>query len=186
VFVGANLVATAFLTWLPTFVFRKFGLSLTGSSVISTAWPLASLLGALAGGYLADLASRKPGGRIQVQAIGLLCGAPFVVATNWAGSIPLTVAALIGVGCCKGVYDANIFASLYDVVRPPLRGTAAGLMNSVGWTGGSLGALLVGVVSDRFGLGVAIASTAAFYVAAGLLGLLAANLARSARQSDRF
>jgi MFS family permease len=179
VFIGANFVATAFLTWLPMFIYRKFGLSLTGSSLTSTAWPLASLVGALAGGYLADLAARRPGGRIRVQAIGLLCGAPFVLATDLAGTLALTVAALIGVGFCKGLYDANIFASLYDVVRPPLRGTAAGLMNAVGWTGGSLGALAVGALSDHFGLGVAITSTAAFYVAAGLLGLLAAALAAS-------
>ena len=43
---------------------------------------------------------------------------------------------LIGAGLCKGIYDFNIFASLFDVVRPEDRGVAAGLMNGLGWVGG--------------------------------------------------
>ena len=35
-------------------------------------------------------------------------------------------------GLCKGCYDAGIFASLYDVVPPRSRATAAGLMNTLG------------------------------------------------------
>ena len=176
VFIGANFVATAFMTWLPTFMSRQFGLSLSASSLTSTAWPLASLVGALSGGFLADLAATRPGGRVRVQALGLLAGAPFILAVGWAGTVPIAVVALAGVGLCKGVYDANIFATLYDVVRPELRGTAAGLMNTVGWTGGAVAPYLVGRMSERYGLGLAIASTAAVYLAAGLFGLLASAL----------
>jgi MFS family permease len=61
------------------------------------------------------------------------------------------VAVLIGAmtlfGICKGIYDANIFASLYDVVEPRARATAAGLMNMVGWGGGALGPVAVGLVA---------------------------------------
>jgi MFS family permease len=48
---------------------------------------------------------------------------------------------------CKGFYDSGIFASLFDEIEPRARGTAAGLMNTVGWTGGALGPLFVGIVS---------------------------------------
>ena len=177
VFVGANFVAAVFLTWLPLFIGRQFGLGLTASSLTSTVWPLASLFGALGGGFLADIASRRSGGRIRIQAFSLMLGAPFVLATGWAGSLPLLVLALVGVGLCKGAYDANIFASLYDVIRPPLRGTAAGLMNSVGWTGGFLAPTAVGIMSDHFGLGLAIASTAIVYLLAGFLAIVASILA---------
>ena len=40
-------------------------------------------------------------------------------------------------GVCKGFYDSGIFASLYDSIEPSARGTAAGLMNTVGWGGGA-------------------------------------------------
>jgi MFS family permease len=50
-------------------------------------------------------------------------------------------------GACKGFYDSGIFASLFDAVEPRARGSAAGLMNTVGWGGGALGPLFVGIVS---------------------------------------
>lgn len=177
VFVGANFVASAFLTWLPTFIFRKFSMDVADSSMTSTVWPLASLAGALCGGWLADLAARhRRGGRILVQSFGLILGAPFVFLAGWSASLGLLVGSLAAAGLCKGIYDANIFASLFDVVRAEDRGTAAGLMNSVGWTGGSLAPLAVGFGSTHFGLGLAIALTAVVYLLVGLLALAAVYL----------
>jgi len=180
VFVGANFVAAAFLTWLPTFIYRKFAMGVSGSSTTSTVWPLASLVGALCGGVLADWAARhRKGGRILVQSLGLILGAPFVFLAGWSESFWMLIAALAAAGLCKGIYDANIFASLFDVVRPEDRGTAAGLMNSVGWAGGFLAPVMVGLGSRNFGLSVAIASTAAVYLLVGILALVAAHLAES-------
>jgi len=176
VFAGANFVATIFLTWLTQFVVTKFGLSLTISSITSTLFPMASLVGALFGGVMADRAARRPGGRALVQGLGLIVGAPFIYAVGMASTVPMLIAALIAVGLCKGVYDANIFASIFDVVRPQVRGTAAGLMNTVGWTFGSLGPLTAGILADRYGLSAAIASTAAVYVIVGLLAFVASWL----------
>jgi hypothetical protein len=43
---------------------------------------------------------------------------------------------MIGFGYFKGMYDANIRASLHDVVKPERRATAMGVMNAIGWLGG--------------------------------------------------
>jgi MFS family permease len=51
---------------------------------------------------------------------------------------------------CKGCYDSGIFASLYDSIEPRARGTAAGIMNTVGWGGGALGPVFVGL-SAKYG-----------------------------------
>ena len=84
VFLGANFVAATYLIWLPLFVSRTFGEGLGSSSLKSTLWPLASLPGALGGGFLADWAARKrKGGRVRVQALGLILAAPFVFATGF-------------------------------------------------------------------------------------------------------
>ena len=181
VFAGANFVATIFLTWLTQFVVTEFGLSLTISSITSTLFPMASLVGALLGGVMADRAARRPGGRALIQGLGLIVGAPFIYAVGMASTVPMLVAALVAVGLCKGVYDANIFASIFDVVRPQVRGTAAGLMNTVGWTFGSLGPLAAGILADRYGLSAAIASTAAVYVIVGLLAFVASWLVARGR-----
>ena len=55
------------------------------------------------------------------------------------------------------------------------RGTAAGLMNTVGWSGGLLAPIAVGFASERFGLGTAVASTAVVYVLVALLAFVAAR-----------
>jgi MFS family permease len=180
VFVGANFVAATFLTWLPTFIFETFDLGLDNAAFTSTFWPLASLPGALLGGIAADRGARRTkGGRIRVQSLGLLLAAPFVCLSGWSTSVPLLIAGLIGAGLCKGIYDSNIFASLFDVVAPEDRGSAAGLMNCLGWVGGFIAPFVVGVASDRLGLGLVIGSTAAVYLLVGLLALLAARLAEA-------
>jgi MFS family permease len=178
VFVGANFVAATFLAWLPLYIFEKFRMGLADSSTISTTWSLASLCGALCGGIAADWAARRSaGGRIVIQSLGLILGAPFVFLAGQSKSLAMVIAALIGAGLCKGIYDANIFASLFDVIPAEDRGTAAGLMNTVGWTGGFLAPWAVGRASETFGLGVAIGSTAAVYLLVGLLAGFASRLA---------
>jgi sugar phosphate permease len=93
------------------------------------------------------LAIRFPGGRMLVQGIGLLVGATFVFLVGTAETKPVLIFAMICFGLCKGFYDSGIFASLYDAIEPRARGSAAGLMNTVGWGGGALGPVFVGVVS---------------------------------------
>ena len=178
-FAGANFVAMTLLAWLPDFVYQKFDLNLASSAAIAGLFmPMANLAGALLGGYLADKAAHKPGGRIRVQAAGLLLGAPCVFLVGSSKTLPPLVLALIAIGLCKGIYDANIFASFYDVIRPAIRGTAAGLMNTIGWSGASLAPLLIGLAGDRFGMSTAIASTAIIYCVAGFLALFASHLTR--------
>jgi MFS family permease len=185
VFLGANFVAATFLTWLPMFIFVRFDLGLSVSSFTSTFWPLASLPGALGGGVAADWAARRrPGGRILVQCLGLFLAAPFVFLTGWGTTVPVLITGLIGSGLCKGIYDANIFASLYDVIPAEDRGIAAGLMNCLGWAGGFAAPTVAGFASKYFGLGFAIGSTAVIYLLVGLLAFLAARLAES-RQPGR-
>jgi MFS family permease len=176
--VGANFVAATFLAWLPLYIHDNFEKGLGESSLISTVWSLASLVGAPCGGVAADWAARQgAGGRIIVQSLALIAGAPFVYLAGQSSHVELLIVALCGAGFCKGIYDANIFASLFDVIPAEDRGTAAGLMNSLGWTGGALAPTVVGFASERLGLGAALASTAAIYLVVGLLSLAAARLA---------
>jgi MFS family permease len=95
-------------------------------------------------------------------------------------SVPVLLLTLAAWGFFKGLYDANIFASVFDVVKPEARGTAAGFMNMVGWLGGGGTApLVIGYVSERSSLSFAISITAVVYVVAGvLLGCAVAFTAR--------
>jgi MFS family permease len=107
---------------------------------------------------------------MRTQAFGLLAGVPFLFLTGWTRSIPILVAAMIGFGYCKGIYDSNIWASLHDVVRPECRATAVGIVNSLGWLGGGLAPLAIAAASERFGMGVCLSATSLIYaMAAGIL-----------------
>jgi MFS family permease len=166
-FVCANFVAVVLLSWMPKFLYDKFHLSLAAAGLTATVFvQLASMVGSPIGGWLADR-SRQ---RIGVQAAGVLCGAPFVVLCGLTNSTVWLVVALSAWGFFKGLYDANIFAALFDVVPEEARGTAAGFMNMVGWLGGGGTApLVIGFIARDRGLGVAIAMAAAVYGVAGAL-----------------
>ncbi len=174
VFVGANFVAMIFLTWMPSFLHDRFGMDLAMSGLNATLWlQAASVLGVLCGGWLADRwALRRRGGRMAVQALGLFAGAPLIFLTGWTLSVPVLVMALAGFGFFKGLYDANIWASLYDVVRPRRHATALGIMNAVGWLGGSAAPVLVALAAGRFGMGAALQATSLIYLLFGCLLVL--------------
>ncbi len=180
-FLCANFVALVLLSWMPAFLYEKFNLSLAASGLTATLYvQLASMAGAPAGGWCADVLRKKtPGGRMLVQAVGLLCGAPFVVLCGWTRSVVLLIVALTAWGFFKGIYDANIFASIFDVIRPDARGKAAGLMNMTGWLGGGVAPVAVGFVAQRSSLSTAIMLAAAVYVVGALLLCIAAIRMRS-------
>ena len=174
-FLCANFVALVLLSWMPQFLYEKFHLSLAGAGLTATLYvQVASMAGSPAGGWCADvLRQRMPGGRMLVQAIGLAAGAPFVVLCGWTRSVPLLIVALTAWGFFKGIYDANIFASIFDVIPAEARGRAAGLMNMTGWLGGGIAPVAVGFVAQRSSLSAAIMLAAGVYVVGALLLLVA-------------
>jgi MFS family permease len=171
VFIGANFVAMIFLTWMPSFFYRKFNLSLAMAGISATAYlQIASVLGVLSGGILADrLARRTAGGRMMTQAIGLTLGVPFIFLAGWTISVPIVILALVGFGYFKGLYDANIWASLHDVVEPEHRASAVGLMNSLGWIGGGVAPVAIAAASERFGMSACISASSAIYLLIAVL-----------------
>ena len=171
VFIGANFVAMIFLTWMPSFLYRKFNLSLAMSGVSATVYlQIASVLGVLSGGVLADrLAKANRGGRMLTQAIGLTLGVPFIFLAGWTMSVPVVIVALTGFGYFKGLYDANIWASLHDVVRPERRASAVGFMNSLGWIGGGVAPVAIAAASERFGMSACISANSVIYLLVAML-----------------
>jgi MFS family permease len=150
-FLGANFVATIFLTWTPTFLVEKFHFQLTSAGLSGSVFiHLASAASVPVGGWLADRwARRAAGGRMRVQALGLFLGSVFVFLVGTTTDVTVLLAGMTLFGLCKGLYDSNIFASIFDVVEPRARGTVAGIMNTVGWGGGALGPLAVGWISKH-------------------------------------
>lgn len=175
-FMCANFVAVVLLSWMPKFLYDKFSMSLATAGLTATVFvQLASMAGSPTGGWLADtLRRRSPRGRIAIQMLGVLGGAPFVMLCGLTPSVSTLILALTAWGFFKGLYDANIFASAFDVVRPEARGSAAGFMNCVGWLGGGGTApIVIGWIAERQSLGQAIALASTVYIGAAVLLLTA-------------
>ena len=179
-FACANFVAVVLLVWMPSYLYQSFHLNLAMSGLTATALAqTGSMAGTLLGGWLADRQmQRRNNGRVLVQAAGVLCGAPFVVLCCQTRSMSLLLVSLAAWGFFKGMYDANIFASLFDVVPVGARGVAAGWMNTLGWLGGGgLAPVTVGLLAGHYGLGFAMALVSVVYLLAGALLLCVAFIA---------
>jgi MFS family permease len=187
-FMCENFTAMVLFTWMPTFLYQKYHLSLAMAGLTATLYVQAtSILGSPIGGWMADtFRKRLPGGRILVQAIGIFFEAPFAAWCALTGSLRSLIVSLLVWGIFKGFYEANIFASVFDVVRPEARGTAAGFMNMTGWlAGGGSAPVIVGLLADRIGLSYAMAATASSYVVASALLMIAA-LKFAKRDTERM
>src|SRR5262249_16719030 len=85
--------------------------------------------------------------------------------------VEVLVVALVGFGFCKGLYDANIWASLYDVVPVGRRATAQGVMNAIGWLGAGTAPVAIAAASKEDGMGGCLSATSVIYLAFGGLML---------------
>lgn len=173
-FTGMVLVNAAYLTWTPTLLHRKFGLNLAEAGFHATFWHHAgALVGIMVAGKIADtMAIRSVLSRPWIQFIGLIAGAPFIFLLGYAHSKTVAFAALVLFGVFRGVYDSNLFASLYEVIRPECRATATGLMIAVAFAVGGAAPLLVGWLATKESLGRAMSSMSLGYVVAALLILV--------------
>ena len=173
VFAGANAIAGVFLFWTPTFLREKFHFELATAGLSGAVYiHLASACSVPLAGLVADrLARRLAGGRMLAQALGLLFGAGFIAAVGLTSSVSVLILAMICFGVCKGFYDAGIFASLYDVVHPRSRASAAGVMNTVGWIGGALATKSAGWYADHGPQQDPMANMSQFIAGGGLIYL---------------
>lgn len=176
-FCGMSFASVAVVTWMPAYIYGLGGFSLAEAGFHATFYhQLGAFAGVLAGGALADrFAARSVLSRPWVQAGGLLLSVPFLYWIGTATSAAALFLALGVFGIFRGIYDSNLFASLFEVVAPETRATATGLMLSLGFLVGGTSPVVIGKLSQSFGLGPSLGATSVCYLAAGVLML--ANIA---------
>jgi MFS family permease len=176
-FFGANSVAFVFVTWMPKYLADRFQMSL-GTAAFSAAFyfRMASIVGSLFGGWLADRARMfLPGGRILSQAFGAVIGIPLIYLSGvQVEAVPLLIFLTL-FGFAEGIYDANIWASMYDVVHPSRRATMLGFANMIGWLGGGVATVGTGMVMTRLQMtyGQVLSATASIYAVVAVLLIVA-------------
>jgi MFS family permease len=168
-------------TWLPLYLYERFGMSLAAAGFTATFYIQgASVCGIVLGGWVADRwGARSPRGRIYTQAAGLLLASPFLFLLGYAGTRVLLLTALVVFGVGRGFYDCNTMPVLCQVARDDLRSTGYGIFNFAGCLAGGLVAALAGALKNVLGL------AGAFQIAAGILCLSALLLLRIRTRAAR-
>ena len=139
--------------WTPTFIHERYGLGLGASGFAATFFLQAgAAAGVLAGGWIGDRAgTASASGRFMVTACGLLLCAPFAFLVFAAHSLQWLETASVLFGLCSGLFVANIFASLYDVIDRDSFSLATGLLNMTGGLGAGAAILLAGATKQHLG-----------------------------------
>jgi len=159
-------VNIGYLTWMPTFLVEKFGLSLAHAGFSSMFYHhVFAFIGVLVGGRLSDRwAQGHPKARMQIQLVGLLVAAPFIYLTGAGRSMAVTYVGLAGFGLFRGFYDSSIFAALYEVVEPKYRALASGMMVMFAFLTGAFASCILGFLKPTLGLSAGISSLAGVYI----------------------
>lgn len=162
--------------WLTTYLTRDFSLSLTEAGSISGIVLIVSgLTGTVLGGWLADFLQRhRPEGRMITSVIGFLIGAPLVLLALTIHTLPLFVGVFIVAAISLNFCTGPLNAVIQDVIAPNMRATAVGLALLLAHLLGDAAApTVIGLISDRTSLGVALLVTAPIFLfLAGLVCLL--------------
>jgi len=158
VFMVSSIGGWIAFTWMPLYLYERFGMSLTASGFSATFYmQLGGLSGILGGGWFADQwTQRTSRGRVLTQGFGLILAAPFLFLVGFTSSPILLMVALMLFGFGRGIYDCNVMPALCQIARPGLRSTGYGIFNFAGCMAGGTMAAAAGIVKSMIGLGGAL------------------------------
>jgi MFS transporter, Spinster family, sphingosine-1-phosphate transporter len=162
IFLAFALSLTSWPThsWIPTYLYEKFSLTLThAGSTITWYAALPALLGGIFGGVLADLWSARDGrGRMAVQVIGFAVMAPAMLAIGFMPSARGIAIDLVIYSLFRGMLECNSMPIFCAVVPPHRWSMAYGIYNLAGTLAGSLGILFVGMQKSTWGIGFSLSA----------------------------
>ena len=153
-FVAVVFANNAYLSWAPKYAARKFSLDVGAAGNGAMLYHhLAAFAAIMIGAFVTDaLVKRRPRTRLVLQTAALILGAPMLMWIGFAPSVASCWAAVAAYGICRGLFEVNTHASLFDVIEPRHRATAEGLMTMAAFFVGSLSPLMIGALSDRLGI----------------------------------
>lgn len=174
-FSGVIFVLVGYLTWSPTYLYERFGMSLGEAGFHSMLYThMFAFIGVLiAGGWSDQLAKKKPSLRMLLQAVGLLSAVPFILLAGNAEEVVWVYVGFAGFGFARAFFDANTYSVLYDVVPEKYHSSASGTMMMVGFAIGSLSPILLGYLKSTVGLSAGFSMLGGVWLLCGTALLLA-------------
>ncbi len=147
---GLTAIREAFNFWIPTYLFETAGLSQANSSIFSALYPIFGMFSILLAGWLSDSVMQGKRGIIVFIACLLMAG----VLALMAGTITGKTGALLAISAIGllllGPYSFLAGAMSLDAGGRKGAATASGLVDAVGYVGGTLSVWLTGLLAQRY------------------------------------
>lgn len=159
-------VNVGYLTWMPTFLHDKFGLSLSEAGFHSMFYHhLFAFIGVIIGGKISDkFADIRKKIRMETEWVGLVLGAPFIYLMATSETLIWCYVGLSVFGFFRGIYDSNLFAALFDFIEPKYRASSIGVMLAFAFTVGAFAPVILGWIKTNYSLTTGLASLSIFYL----------------------
>lgn len=152
-YVAVVFVGFGYSVWGPKFIAQKFSLSpaVAGTGVMF--WHFAAAFAAiLLAGFATDAAVKRwPRFRLALQSVSLFMAAPMLAMFGFSSMLAFVWAAAAAYGIMRGLFEANAFASIFDVVPSCHRAGAVGFLNVIAGLVGSLAPIVLGWLSQTRG-----------------------------------
>ncbi len=147
-----------FTVWTPVYLRETFFADKTMAATEAGFWTMfhsviwhyaGCVIGIMLASRFSDrLAATWKPARLATNFVGLLAGAPCIYLAYTSNSLNLCAAGLFLFGLAHGVYDSNMFASLYDVIKPRYRASSTGFMCCGAFLVGAVAPKLIGAMMD--------------------------------------
>lgn len=164
-------ITTSLLTWLPTYFHRFNNLAMDKASMKASSIMVLAIIGAPLGGYLTDLWMKKQNkARLLFPAVSsiITAGLLFVAFTFFQGKAQYIIMLLVGISAVAFVPGG--VAVTQDVVHPGLCAVSLSLNIIIQHLfGSSLAPIIMGKLSDIYGLDNALTMLPVFGLLAGML-----------------
>ena len=160
-----------FNTWIIAYLQREFpSITAASASFHAVFWfYLGATVGVFIGGRASDrFAPMRPQVRFDVNIAGLLLCIPGLLLAAFAPSAVLCVVGVALLGFATGVYDSNLYASLFEVVKPRYRAAAVGVFGCGGSVIGASGPAVLGWMNAHFSMSSGMASLSIFALAGAI------------------
>lgn len=149
-FTAIVFVNNAYLNVVPKFLQDRFQLTPTSAGFHGMFWHhIAALICIFVGAWISDrIASRRPTFRPKLQFLAMAAGVPVVAAIGRAGSPEALFGLFFLMGACRGFYECNTHAAIFETVPAKYRSTTVGFMIMFAFLIGSWSAQMVGAFVD--------------------------------------
>ena len=156
-----------FNSWMPTYLTRRFGVSLAESGTFVALFPAVGILARPTGGWLSDTVLDQQ--RRPVFAASFVGATVLAVAMFYSTTVAVLVAMLVLAGVFIQLQIGIMYQSIQEFVDPSAAGTAVSLASVAGWLGSFVAPVLAGELVTTTGVDAVLF---AFAVGLGVTGAL--------------